>query len=640
MALISLQGVSLAFGGPKLFDDMTLQIEAGERVALLGRNGTGKTTLMRVIAREISLNEGSVIYQKGSRVAYLPQEVPVSLEGTVFDVVLGGMGEQVKLVQDYHHVAHLLQTEYTDQLMKRFDALQSEMDRTGSWEMNQQVEQIIEQMRLDPESDFKTLSGGQKRRALLARALVLKPDCLLLDEPTNHLDIESIDWLEAFLKEFKGTIVFVTHDRMFMTRLATKIVELDRGKLFSWSCDYPTFLERKQMALDNEAAEIARFDKKLAQEEVWIRQGIKARRTRNEGRVRELEKLRLQKKAQRKQIGKVKMQAQEADISGRVVAKVDHIYQAYGDKNLIENFSTRILRGDKIGIIGPNGCGKTTLLKILLGVLPPQKGTVHLGTNLQVAYYDQLREELDGEKTVMQNVADEGDFVHINGKARHAMGYLMDFLFSPDRARTPAKVLSGGERNRLFLARLFTKPCNVLVMDEPTNDLDIETLELLEELIIEYSGTVIVVSHDREFLNRVVTSTIVLDGKGKIEEYIGGYDDWVKQHEAKAATLQEEDEKAEEVPPAPQKQERAAPPAKKNPKKTTMAENIELERLPIQIEKLESEQKNLYESMSDPQLYAQKPQQFLKYQMRLKIIEKELAEKYARWELLEGLKQK
>ncbi len=640
MALISLQGVSLAFGGPKLFDDMTLQIEAGERVALLGRNGTGKTTLMRVIAREISLNEGSVIYQKGSRVAYLPQEVPVSLEGTVFDVVLGGMGEQVKLVQDYHHVAHLLQTEYTDQLMKRFDALQSEMDRTGSWEMNQQVEQIIEQMRLDPESDFKTLSGGQKRRALLARALVLKPDCLLLDEPTNHLDIESIDWLEAFLKEFKGTIVFVTHDRMFMTRLATKIVELDRGKLFSWSCDYPTFLERKQMALDNEAAEIARFDKKLAQEEVWIRQGIKARRTRNEGRVRELEKLRLQKKAQRKQIGKVKMQAQEADISGRVVAKVDHIYQAYGDKNLIENFSTRILRGDKIGIIAPNGCGKTTLLKILLGVLPPQKGTVHLGTNLQVAYYDQLREELDGEKTVMQNVADEGDFVHINGKARHAMGYLMDFLFSPDRARTPAKVLSGGERNRLFLARLFTKPCNVLVMDEPTNDLDIETLELLEELIIEYSGTVIVVSHDREFLNRVVTSTIVLDGKGKIEEYIGGYDDWVKQHEAKAATLQEEDEKAEEVPPAPQKQERAAPPAKKNPKKTTMAENIELERLPIQIEKLESEQKNLYESMSDPQLYAQKPQQFLKYQMRLKIIEKELAEKYARWELLEGLKQK
>ncbi len=640
MALISLQGVSLAFGGPKLFDEMTLQIELGERVALLGRNGTGKTTLMRVIAKEISLNEGNIIYQKGISVAYLPQEVPVDLKGTVFDVVLSGLGEQVKLVKDYHHVAHALETEYTEQLMKRLDTLQSEMDRTNGWEINQQVEQVVAQLRLDPESDFGTLSGGQKRRALLARALVLKPDCLLLDEPTNHLDIESIDWLEAFLKEFKGTIIFVTHDRMFMNRLATTIVELDRGKLFSWSCDYQTFLERKQMALDAEAAEGARFDKKLAQEEVWIRQGIKARRTRNEGRVRELEKLRLQKKAQRKHIGKVKMQAQEADVSGQAVTKADHIYQAYGDKNLIENFSTRIMRGDKIGIIGANGSGKTTLLKILLGQLQPQKGTVHLGTNLQIAYYDQLREELDGEKTVMQNVADEGDFVTINGKPRHAMGYLMDFLFSPDRARTPAKVLSGGERNRLFLARLFTKPCNVLVMDEPTNDLDIETLELLEELIIEYSGTVIVVSHDREFLNKVVTSTIVLDGKGKIEEYIGGYDDWVVQHNAKKATVQEELEREEEKEPP--KKEAEQKPVKEAPakKKLTMAEKLELEKLPAQIEKLEAEQKEIYLKMAYPIFRHGKPEEIKETTDRLKKIEKELLpEAYARWEALEALKK-
>ncbi len=640
MALISLQGVSLAFGGPKLFDEMTLQIELGERVALLGRNGTGKTTLMRVIAREISLNEGNIIYQKGIRVAYLPQEVPVDLKGTVFDVVLSGMGEQVKLVKDYHHVAHALETEYSEQLMKRLDVLQSEMDRTNGWEINQQVEQVVAQMKLDPESDFETLSGGQKRRAFLAKALVLKPDCLLLDEPTNHLDIASIDWLEAFLKEFKGTLIFVTHDRMFMNRLATKIVELDRGKLFSWACDYPTFLERKQMALDAEASEGARFDKKLAQEEVWIRQGIKARRTRNEGRVRELEKLRLIKKAQRKTIGKVKMQAQEADVSGQIVTKADHIYQAYGDKNLIENVSIRIMRGDKIGIIGPNGCGKTTLLKILLGQMLPQKGSVHLGTNLQVAYYDQLREELDGNKTVMQNVADEGDFVTINGKARHAMGYLMDFLFSPERARTPAKVLSGGERNRLFLARLFTKPCNVLVMDEPTNDLDIETLELLEELIIEYSGTVIVVSHDREFLNRVVTSTVVLDGKGKIEEYIGGYDDWVIQHQAKAETLQqqaEHDEETEET--SPKITEKKPEPEKKMAtKKMTQAEKIELEKIPAQIEKLETEQKEIYLRMSDPMFRHGKQEEVAQTKQRLKEIEKELPTAYARWENLEALK--
>ncbi|HNX91480.1 MAG TPA: ATP-binding cassette domain-containing protein, partial [Candidatus Omnitrophota bacterium] len=529
MALISLLEVSLSFGGPLIFDDLSLQLETGERVALLGRNGAGKTTMMKVMAGEIEIHRGKVIYQKGLRFAYLPQEVPTGMTGTVFDIVLSGLGAQVKLLADYHHLTHRLQTEDSPELMRQLGILQSEIDHTGGWDLNIQVENVIEQMKLDPESDFSTLSGGQKRRALLARALVIKPEVILLDEPTNHLDIDSIEWLEGFLKNYPGTVFFITHDRTFMTHLATRIVELDRGKILSWSCDYKTFLERKQAALDNEASYWANFDKKLAQEEIWIRRGVKARRCREEGRVNELLRLREEKRNQRKQEGLVRMQAQETELSGHRVIKVSNLGFSYGDKCLIRDFSTQIMRGDKIGLIGPNGSGKTTLLEILLGKLPPQKGKAKMGTKIEIAYYDQLREQLNEEKTVAENVCEGSDMVSINGKPRHIIGYLQDFLFTPDRIRTPVKVLSGGERNRLVLAKLFTKPSNLLVMDEPTNDLDIETLELLEELLLEYSGTLLLVSHDRTFLNNVVTSTIVLEGAGTVNEYPGGYDDWLSQ---------------------------------------------------------------------------------------------------------------
>ncbi|MBI4387702.1 MAG: ATP-binding cassette domain-containing protein [Candidatus Omnitrophica bacterium] len=628
MALISLQEISLTLGGPPLFDSMSLQLEAGERVALLGRNGVGKTTLMKVMAGQQKVDRGVVAYQKGVRVTHLPQEVPTGITGNVFDLVLSGLGEHVKLLSDYHHVSHRLQTEYSEKLMNELGNLQSEMDHSGGWEMNRQVEEVIAHMKLDPESQFEELSGGQKKRALLAKALVLKPDILMLDEPTNHLDIESIDWLENFLKEYQGTVIFVTHDRMFMQRLATKIVELDRGKLFSWSCDYATFLERKQMALDAEANERALFDKKLAQEEVWIRQGIKARRTRNEGRVVRLEKMREQKRAQRERIGTVRMQAQEAERSGQLVAEAKRLSYDYGEKSLIHNFSTEIMRGDKIGVIGPNGCGKTTLLRLLLGQLEPQKGTVRLGTNLQIAYYDQLREQLDENKTVMENVCESGEMVTVNGRSRHGMGYLQDFLFSPARARTPAKILSGGERNRLFLARLFTKPSNLLVLDEPTNDLDVETLELLEELLVEYSGTLLLVSHDRAFLNNVVTSTIAMEGSGVVSEYPGGYDDWLNQSQSKRASSTTEEKKI-------RKSE-----AQKKLMTTglTSQEKRELEKLTDKIQKLEADQKEIYARLADPALYHQNFNKVSEIQEQADALAREIATLYERWEHLEARK--
>ncbi len=632
MALISLQDVSLAFGGPLLFDKLSFQLEAGERVALLGRNGVGKTTLMKVMAGQVKVDEGAIVYQKGIRVTHLPQEVPVDIQGPVFDVVLSGLGDRVKLLSDYHHVNHRLQTEYSEQLMRQLGNLQEEMDRTNGWETNRQVEEVIHQMKLDPESLFENLSGGQKRRALLARALVLKPEVLMLDEPTNHLDIESIDWLEGFLKNYAGTIFFVTHDRMFMQHLATTIMELDRGKMLSWSCDYATFLERKQAALENEAAERARFEKRLAQEEIWIRQGIKARRTRNEGRVRALEKMREEKSAQRQIMGKVRMKAQEADRSGQVVTKAEHLGHAYGDKCLIRDFSTRIMRGDKIGVIGPNGCGKTTLLRILLGQLVPQKGTVSLGTNLKIAYYDQLREQLDENKTVAENVSEGSESVTINGKTKHIMAYLQDFLFAPERARTKVKVLSGGERNRLFLARLFTRPANLLVMDEPTNDLDIETLELLEELLVEYAGTLLLVSHDRAFLNNVVTSTIVLEGGGEIGEYAGGYDDCLRQQEAKRS-----------VRPQPRVVEGTAEPKNTavleavKKQKLSSKEKREKETLPKKIEELESEQTKLFNKMAEPSFYQKDPLDIAQAKLQMQALSLELSKMYERWEYLESM---
>jgi len=628
MALVSVQDISLAFGGPLLFDQMNLQIERNERIALLGRNGTGKTTLMKILSKQMAPDTGNIVYQKGINAAYLPQEVPTDLTGNVFDIVLSGLGQRAEIVKDYHHVSHSLEQEQSPGLLNELDRLQAEMDRTNGWEIDNQVEQIISKIKIDPEGQFENLSGGQKRRVLLARALVIRPEILLLDEPTNHLDVESIDWLEEFLRNFAGTLFFVTHDRMFMNNLSTKIIELDRGKLFSWDCNYSTFLERKEKALEDEATQRAVFDKKLSQEEIWIRKGIKARRTRNEGRVRALERMREEKKAQRQVMGKVRMTVQDTQRSGQLVLKAKKIGFAYEENWLFQNFSTQIIRGDKIGIIGPNGCGKTTLINVLLGKMPPQTGDIRLGTNLQIAYYDQLREHLDYEKTVIENVSPGGgETIMINGKPRHIIGYLQDFLFSPERARTPVKVLSGGERNRLFLARLFTQPSNVLVMDEPTNDLDIETLELLEELLIEYTGTLLLVSHDRAFLNNIVTSTLVMEGKGEVNEYPGGYDDWLEQRQP---ILEEPKTKTEKAPKTSKPKEISTS------KKLSFQDQKELNSLPIKIEKLESRQEEIHTQMSVPDFYQNHPDEMMQLNRELGKIESDLLELYQRWEELEA----
>ncbi|MDO8579963.1 MAG: ATP-binding cassette domain-containing protein, partial [Candidatus Omnitrophota bacterium] len=499
----------------------------------------------------------------------------------------------------------------------------------NSWDLSNQVDEVVAHMKLDPESQYDQLSGGQKRRVLLAKALVLKPDVLLLDEPTNHLDIDSINWLEQFLKEYDGTLLFVTHDRMFMRRLATRIVELDRGTIFSWSCDYETFLARKQMALENEEVQRAEFDKRLAQEEVWIRRGVKARRSRNEGRVKALERMREVKKAQRQVIGQVNMKAQEADRSGQLVMKVSHLGYSYGDICLIQDFSTQIMRGDKIGVIVPNGSGKTTLLRLLLGTLEPQKGQVRLGTNLEVAYYDQMREQLDEEKTVIENVASNSDTIMINGKPRNVIGYMQDFLFSPQRARTPVKVLSGGERNRLLLARLFTRPSNVLVMDEPTNDLDIETLELLEELLLEYAGTLLLVSHDRAFLNNVITSTMVLEGDGVISEFSGGYDDWLNQRKVIPQS---------KVRISGVRSEESAPAEKSKSKKFSYHEEKELAELTAKIGKMEALRDEMYAVMSDPAFIKNSPLEINHAKAKLEAIEDTLLKDFERWAALEDLR--
>ncbi|MFA5336745.1 MAG: ATP-binding cassette domain-containing protein [Candidatus Omnitrophota bacterium] len=627
MALISLQEINLAFGGPPIFDCLNLQLETGERIALLGRNGVGKTTLMRVLNGQQRVDDGKIIIQKGIQVAYLPQEVPVDISGTVFDIVLSGLGSRANLLNQHHHLTHRLQTEYTPELLKQLDALQEELTHTDSWDVNNNVEEVIARMKLDPDSDFNRLSGGQKRRTLLAKALVLKPEVLLLDEPTNHLDIDSMLWLEEFLLNYPGTVFFVTHDRMFMARLATRIIELDRGKLFNWACNYKTFLERKQSALDIEEARWDHFDKKLAEEEIWIRKGVKARQCRNEGRVKALERLREEKKAQRKAIGKVRMRTQQVDPSGHRIVKISQLDFSYGEKCLVKNLTTQIMRGDKIGVIGPNGSGKTTLLLLLLGKLAPQKGKVILGTNLQIAYYDQLREQLDENKTVAENVNGESDTIIINGKPKHILGYLRDFLFTPDRARTPVNVLSGGERNRLFLARLFSKPSNVLVMDEPTNDLDIETLELLEELLLEYPGTLLLVSHDRVFLNNVVTSTLVLEGDGAINEYPGGYDDWLSQRKPVMPVPVEAKPEKEIIRP---KKTVAA-------RKLTYKEQQELASFPSVIEKMETEQKEIYALLTSFDFYQKDPAQIAKAKARSEFLSNELEKAYERWEYLEEL---
>src|SRR5215217_1537863 len=529
MPLVSLREVSIAFGGPPVLDHANLGIDRGERVCLLGRNGAGKSTLMSLLDRTLVPDEGEVVWQTGVTVARLEQEVAADVEGTTFDVVAAGLGTAGDLLARYHAASHRVAIEQSDAALRELDRLHRDLDVAGAWELQTRVETVLQHLGLDPDAPFARASGGRKRQALLARALVRDPDVLLLDEPTNHLDVDAIEWMEEFLIGRGTTLLFVTHDRAFLRRVATRIIELDRGRLVDWGPDYDRYLERKAATLDAEAKEWAEFDRKLAKEEVWIRTGIQARRTRNEGRVRGLEALRTERSARRERVGSVRVQAQEAERSGRLVVEARDVSFSRGERPIIRNFSTTIMRGDRIGLIGPNGSGKTTLLRLLLGELPPDEGRIRLGTSLEIAYFDQLREQLDPERSVFDSIADGADWIEIGGARKHVLGYLQDFLFTPDRARTPLRALSGGERNRLLLARLFTRSFNLLVLDEPTNDLDIETLDLLEGLLLDYEGTLLLVSHDRAFLDNVVTSTLVLEGGGRVGEFVGGYSDWVRQ---------------------------------------------------------------------------------------------------------------
>ena len=608
MALISLQEVSLGFGGPPLLEGVNLQIERGEWVGLLGRNGMGKSTLLKLVNGDLNPESGTVARQQNLRVAYLPQEVPQGLDGTVTAIVGGGLEGGAASTGDRVEEA--------------------------AWQRQLQVEQVVARMELDPLARFEILSAGLKRRVLLARGLVRSPDLLLLDEPTNHLDIQSIDWLEGFLKRWGGTLLFVTHDRVFLQKLTTRIVELDRGRLFDWDCDYPTFLKRKEAALAAEREQNVLFDKKLAQEEAWIRQGIEARRTRNEGRVRALLRLRELRRERREQPGKVRMQIQAERRSGQLVIEAEGVGFSFGDRLVLRDFSTTIQRGDKVGIIGPNGSGKTTLLRLLIGELTPQTGEIRHGANVQVSYFDQLRSQLDESKSVLDNVGEGRDTISINGRPRNLIGYLEDFLFTRERVHAPISALSGGERNRLMLARLLAHPANLLVLDEPTNDLDIETLEILEDLLLEYTGTLLLVSHDRAFLDNLVTSTLILDGAGKVTETVGGYADWQSRNQ-EAASAPERSARPESPRAKPAGQSAG-------PRKLTYKEQRELEArrqeladLPGRIEGLEAEQHRLTLQMADPAFYQQEASEIARSASRLKELETELDLAYRRWQELE-----
>ncbi|HNX53393.1 MAG TPA: ATP-binding cassette domain-containing protein [Pontiellaceae bacterium] len=586
MALLSLQNLHIAFGGPPLLDGVTLQIEPGERICLLGRNGEGKSTLLKIVSGDLEPDEGEIVRSRDVRIARLQQTVPQDVHGTVFDLVSS----------DWNH-EHAL---------------------------DHPVEKAISLLGLDPEQEFSSLSGGMRRRALLAKALVNEPDLLILDEPTNHLDIESIQWLENFLLRWRGTVLFVTHDRVFLRKLATRIVELDRGRLTSWACNYETYLARRQALLDAEEGQWAEFDRKLAQEEVWIRKGIKARRTRNEGRVRELEKMRSERSQRRDRVGTVKLQLNEAERSGRKVITAKDVFSGYDGVDIIKNFSVEILRGDRIGIIGPNGCGKSTLLNTLLGQLAPRQGEIKHGTRLEIAYFDQHRVALDEQKSVKWNLCMDNDYVQTGTGRQHAIGYLQNFLFSPADARQPVSSLSGGERNRLMLAKIFAQSSNVLVLDEPTNDLDVETLDLLEELLVEYQGTVLLVSHDRAFINNVVTETLVFEGDGAINEYVGGYDDWLTQRAA--ARDQKSDVKEPQIS--------AGKVARK--RKLSNREREDLKNLPRKIEKLEAELAELNRKLNDPDFYQQPADEIKTVTDRAAAIPVEMDAAFARWAELDG----
>lgn len=582
-----------------MLDDVSCQIESGQRIGLLGRNGTGKTTLMRMIRGTLQPDHGAVSVSPGKRVALLPQEVPQDVAGTVSEVITSVPPDGEPADQD-------------------------------DWRHQNSAEHLLKRMSLDGDARFETLSSGMKRRVLLARALVSDPDVLLLDEPTNHLDLDAILWLETFLARWKATLMFVTHDRMFLRTLATRILEIDRGRLFDWSCDYDTFLARKEQALVAQEKQDALFDKKLAQEEIWIRQGIKARRTRNEGRVRALKSMRQERNQRRGDPGQITLRIQEAQRSGTLVAGLKEISFSYPDQQIVNGFSTTVFRGDKIGIIGPNGAGKTTLLRLLLGELAPDAGTVRIGSNVQIAYFDQLREQLDEEQTVQHNVGDGYETVHVGGKPQHIIGYLQKFLFSPEQARTPVKFLSGGERNRILLAKLFTKPANVIVLDEPTNDLDAESLELLEQQLVTFQGTVLLVSHDREFLNNVVTSTLVFE-QGSVQEYDGGYNDWLRQRHVSETPTKPRDRNHKNS--AGKSLKKTTPPSGK--RRLSYKEQQELTGLPAKIEQLESRIAETHQLMATTEYYQQPGEQIASRQARLDAMKKDLAAAYQRWEKLE-----
>jgi ATP-binding cassette subfamily F protein uup len=630
MALLGMQDVNIAFGGPLLLDHARFLIERGERVCLLGRNGAGKSTLMKLLDGTIAPDSGEVVRQTGVTVARLEQEVPGDIDGSTFDVVAAGLGEVGSLLARYHAASHRVGASATPAALRELDRLHHALDAAGAWQINTRVETVLLHLGLDVDAPFANASGGTKRQILLARALVREPDVLLLDEPTNHLDVDAIEWLEKFLIERSTTLVFVTHDRAFLRRVATRIVELDRGRLLDWGADYDTYLERKEASLAAEAREWAEFDRKLAKEEVWIRTGIQARRTRNEGRVRSLEALRVERGARRERTGTVRLQAQEAERSGKLVVEANDVSFARGERTIIRDFSTTITRGDRVGLIGPNGSGKTTLLRLLLGEVEPDAGTVRRGTNLGIAYFDQLREELDPDRTVFDSIAGGAELVEIGAMQKHVLGYLQDFLFPPERARTPVRALSGGERNRLLLARLFTRSFNFLVLDEPTNDLDIETLDLLEELLHEFSGTLLVVSHDREFLDHVATSTLVLEGGGRVSEYVGGYSDWARQRSA--AELAHEDLAA----PSPKRTTRSAPTRTGRKRRLTFKETSELAELPDAIDALERERDELYSSLAEPAMLRD-GRAVSSATARLTAIESEITERLARWEELETI---
>jgi ATP-binding cassette subfamily F protein uup len=629
MALILINDVSIGFGGPRLLDGVTLQIEAGERIGLLGRNGSGKSTLMKLLAGQIVPDAGGIVHSGEVRTAILPQDVPDDLPGTVYDVVASGGEEHADLLREYHELTLQIGRNSHDGLIRKLERVQHQIETSGAWHFHQRVETVIARTELDENAQFRLLSAGWKRRVFLARALVNDPDLLLLDEPTNHLDIGAILWLEGFLLKHEKTLMFVTHDRAFLQRLATRIVEIDRGRLLSMACGYKTYLERRQALLDAEEKEWEEFDKKLAKEEIWVRQGIKARRTRNEGRVLALVQMRRERARRQEQTGVSRLVIQEAERSGRMVVNAEGVCFAWGDNKIVDGFSTTIIRGDKVGILGPNGSGKTTLLRILLGELKPQRGRVRLGTGIRIAYFDQLRAQLDERKTLRENIGGGNDMITVGGGSRHVVGYLQDFLFSPERTMSPVSSLSGGERNRLLLAKLFIIPSSVLVLDEPTNDLDAETLDLLEDRLLEYNGTILMVSHDREFLNNVVTSTVVFEGGGRLQEYVGGYDDWLMQRNGPAQPQKSTASKG-------QKQKTEGPPRQKQ--KLSYKETRELETLPQTIEALEAEKQRLTATLNSPEFYASRDLIKIKAACdRLEALEKELNEAYHRWDELESL---